>query len=348
MNTFHLLRSIFLVSQQNLSMSGGVLKRPHGDGVAAEYGDDYFIEQKVRHLQVGQKFEVLCDDRRHYRAEIKQWIDSERCIAVLHFCQWSKAYDFKGCMLDLYLAPDGLYSGGLLTEKNTYRTSNDDKRSRKKGASDRPSEQPGRDYFSNTKYSDDFLSKPRMQWRRSRDSSGGGESNSISNGSASESDSIAVKRSRPAEVASAIPNHILLANLFNPPAPIGSSSPSIPNDSSAPLIIPTESSTEKSGGEDNNSTVAINSAVESSSWPSRITTSDFPQWILEHLVTLNPAESFKSTKEVLAAHLKQPIPRADSNISPYSAYNAVNLLEARAAIDDLLDSILQHHSKQGV
>ena len=95
-----------------------LLIRPNGDEVASYYGP-YFSERLISMVSVGDKLEVLCKDGLNYHVEVK-YIDGSG-FATLHFIRWSKSFDWKGSLNNLYLTDLGRYSfcNGI-TKLNRY------------------------------------------------------------------------------------------------------------------------------------------------------------------------------------------------------------------------------------
>ena len=65
-----------------------------GDEVASCYGP-YYEWNDVCTLKPGTVLDVLCNDGLHYHVDLKE-IDKKTGLGVLHFCKWSKKYDWKG------------------------------------------------------------------------------------------------------------------------------------------------------------------------------------------------------------------------------------------------------------
>ena len=93
-----------------------VLRRPHADGADFEFG--HLTAEALGQLRVGQQFDTLCVDGRHYIAEIVSL--TKPSIVNLHFPFWAKSFDFTGHVSELYMAPLGTYSApvGLNPARN--------------------------------------------------------------------------------------------------------------------------------------------------------------------------------------------------------------------------------------
>lgn len=332
-------------------MSSGVLVRPNGDAVAAGYGEDYLSLSAVAALAVGQKFEVLCEDHRHYRAEIKQWSANGRDV-VLHFCHWSSAHDYRGPVDMLYIAPEGLYSGGQLTAQNTYRTASTDDKRRKRTPeklADRP-----KDFLENTRYPDDYLSKPRLfSGRRRLDKEGG---------SASESDSGSLKCSRTASDASHpnprmdLPRHALFSFLgeerSESPADTSRAQPSSPLGGRTATSASSKGSvdldvvaSQPNGGTQVSDDLTPRDSASASTVSIKREPVDgstagqpLPMWLQKTLEEMELRASSGKLRSLLAQS-QVSLPASHESMD---AYNAVKLLEARAVIDELLETILRH------
>jgi hypothetical protein len=156
-----------------------VLERPNGDEVAAIYGPYMGMRQAAK-LRRGDKVDILCTDGLNYHVEIKEMGDNGR--VHLHFLFWSAKHDYRGSVHKLYIATLGLYSAGIL-KNNTYSmpsiepleedvTNNNGKPpSKRLKTSSESSKQHAqhRDketYAAQTKYPDDFFTKPRPNINR--------------------------------------------------------------------------------------------------------------------------------------------------------------------------------------
>ncbi|RYG67874.1 hypothetical protein EON64_06470 [archaeon] len=150
-----------------------VLLRPAGDPVASSYGNAYLTSKQLLKIKAGDKFEVLCNDNKHYRVEVKEF-NPATVEGTLHFCFWKTRFDYQGSLRAVYLSPDGLYSEGKLSAQNTYLVSLP-ARPAKRG---KPAVSAGSAEFAEkTRYPEDFLTKPRLfsGRRRLRENSNGNE-----------------------------------------------------------------------------------------------------------------------------------------------------------------------------
>ena len=71
-----------------------MFRSPKGDEVAAIYGN-YYTWNDIKTLTPGTVLDILCNDGLHYHVDLKE-IDNKTGFGTLHFCRWSKKYDFKG------------------------------------------------------------------------------------------------------------------------------------------------------------------------------------------------------------------------------------------------------------
>lgn len=166
-----------------------VIFRPAGDIVAVNYGP-YFDIDRVRRIRRGERYEILCTDGLNYIVEVK-FFNPENYQAHLHFCHWKTRFDYKGSLEKAYIAEEGTYSKPSgITPLNTYEFEEElpSKRPQKSNVSSRKPAVPNSAYFVNTKYDDDFFSKPRPSWAKKRRSSGDGKHDSGSSTSTDDSD----------------------------------------------------------------------------------------------------------------------------------------------------------------
>lgn len=152
---------------------GKALFRPDGDEIAAHYGP-YKSKREISKIKVGDKLDMLCPDGLNYHVDVKEISEDGTCR--LHFRQWSAKYDYVGPIENLYLADQGKYSDGISTQ-NTYPefAKQEAARRQKEKVASRSSSGGGKDYYSETRYPEDFLSKPRLYKSRKRSSNEGGE-----------------------------------------------------------------------------------------------------------------------------------------------------------------------------
>jgi hypothetical protein len=132
-----------------------VVKRPHGDSLARKFGD-YFQIKEIASIKAGDKMDLLCKDGVNYVVTIKS-IDHKSNFCHIHFHQWSKSYDYRGTLNNLYFAVAGTYSEPLV---KTYEIKNEAPKSKVK-------------IDAMTRYPEDFFAKPVFNWqcsRRGRDS----------------------------------------------------------------------------------------------------------------------------------------------------------------------------------
>lgn len=157
--------------------------RPHGDESAEFYGD-YFTPKEIKKLEVGKKYEILCQDGLNYIVEIKKF-DPIELTGHIHFMHWKKNYDFRGSLLKLYITYEGHYTEGLIGANNRYQITSDKKR--KSIPSSKPTISSTQEttstttnnnnnnttttnantnitksFHENTRYDENFLSKPRL------------------------------------------------------------------------------------------------------------------------------------------------------------------------------------------
>lgn len=132
-----------------------LLLRPAGDAVAKSYGDAYLTPKQLLKIKVGDKFEVLCNDNKHYRVEVKEF-NAVAVEGTLHFCFWKTRFDYQGSFKAIYLSPDGLYSEGKLSAQNTYLVSLPSKPAK------RVKPAASSEFAEKTRYPEDFLTKPRL------------------------------------------------------------------------------------------------------------------------------------------------------------------------------------------
>jgi hypothetical protein len=178
-----------------------ILRKPDGDKVAASYGNGYLDSKQLSKISVGQRFEVLCSDELHYRVEVKEF-DTSTKEGLLHFCRWSTKHDYRGSFESVYIAPDQLYSKGLLSAHNNYPTEN--MRNQTNGLSSsavKKRKVPSTDFLESTRYPDDFLNKPRLFSYKKRGSSRKIEDDAVLEGEAA----------MPTQL---VPQHALLASFF--------------------------------------------------------------------------------------------------------------------------------------
>jgi hypothetical protein len=144
-----------------------LLRRPNGDEVAEHYGD-YFDINRMGLINRGEKYEVLCRDGLNYIVEVKDF-NQKTFHAHLHFPQWKTRFDFRGSLKDVYITDEGKYSREAgITALNTYdfeATANAKRSSQTKKTIPAGTKST---YAANTKYDEDFFSKPRPSWAKKR------------------------------------------------------------------------------------------------------------------------------------------------------------------------------------
>jgi hypothetical protein len=148
-----------------------LLRRPNGDEIAEQYGD-YFDIKRIELIKCGERYEGLCRDGLNYIVEVKEF-NPKTYQGHLHFPQWKTRFDFKGSLKDVYITDEGTYSKDAgITSLNTYDfdVSANAKRSSQPKKSIIPSGAKST-YAANTKYDEDFFSKPRPPWAKKRRSS---------------------------------------------------------------------------------------------------------------------------------------------------------------------------------
>ena len=135
-----------------------MLRSEKGNEVANHYGSYYELKD-INKLQSGIVLDILCNDGLHYHVELKEY-DKQTGNGKLHFCKWSKKYDYTGQLKDLYLAEKDKYSKiNNLSDKNNYADiqsgspSNINQPKRK--------EKPRTKFPTETKYPEDFLGPPK-------------------------------------------------------------------------------------------------------------------------------------------------------------------------------------------
>jgi len=133
-----------------------MLRSEKGNEVANHYGS--YIKD-ITKLQPGIVLDILCNDGLHYHVELKEY-DKQTGIGKLHFCKWSKKYDYTGQLKDLYLAEKEKYSKiNNLSDKNNYA----DIQSGSPSTINQPKrkEKPRTKFPTETKYPEDFLGPPK-------------------------------------------------------------------------------------------------------------------------------------------------------------------------------------------
>lgn len=287
-----------------------VLVRPEGDDIAASYGEDYLQYEGLVEMDVGQKYEVLCADGMHYQAEVKAF-DSARREGVFHFCHWSVAYDYKGSFEVLYIAPDGLYSRGLLSAQNQYKTEDKDKAKSRRPASHRAI---SKEFLESTRYPDDYLSKPRLFPGRQRRSLAHILDEPADDGNSESGDSATKRRKGPASVN--LPQHALLAAFMG----VGAS-PSPPANDELPVPVASSSSPWPKAARKDNAMLKMENAspahVMFSSTMSSSSVNKPATPVARHPLSPTPAPASSSSKP--SSSLSKPIitlPAASAAPSP--------------------------------
>lgn len=130
----------------------------------ANYGYLHLTKRELAQLGKGDKMEILCGDGHHYHVEVRDIADG---IVTLHFLFWSSKHDFRGILSELYIAPLGKYSVGI-SPQNKYITTVKKEDDPEANANKKPSENgsSSRTALSTTKYSEDFLARPRWVFKR--------------------------------------------------------------------------------------------------------------------------------------------------------------------------------------
>lgn len=144
-----------------------VLTRPKGDSLAKAHGP-YFSVREIDNIKNGDLLDILCTDGLNYHVKVEEI--HVKGWAHLHFPYWPKKNDYKGPLQDLYIAAVGKYSHGISSQNSYHQISkpNDDQKSpvlnSKASKAAAGGSKPKQSLT--TKYPEDYLSKPRLSYKR--------------------------------------------------------------------------------------------------------------------------------------------------------------------------------------
>ena len=137
--------------------------RPDGDELAKVF-NGFLSRTEVRKLEVGDKFPIMCENGDHYLVQIKSIAQG---VAKVHFVGMTNEHFYEGPLQNLYITDEPRHLTRRIQKKQIYHKEYTTIRKTKQEEAAPPVKKLSA-FHANTRYSDEFLSKPYKTDHRKR------------------------------------------------------------------------------------------------------------------------------------------------------------------------------------
>ena len=137
--------------------------RPDGDELAKGF-NGFLSRTEVRKLEVGDKFPIMCENGDHYLVQIKSIAHG---VAKVHFVGMTNEHFYEGPLQNLYITDEPRHLTRRIQKKQIYHKEYTTIRKTKQEEAAPPVKKMSA-FHANTRYSDEFLSKPYKTDHRKR------------------------------------------------------------------------------------------------------------------------------------------------------------------------------------